>query len=43
MKEQYEALEMEVIEFEAEDVILTSLNGDNNEGPHVPARGMWRM
>ena len=30
MKEPYEALEMEVIEFESEDVILTS-NGDEGE------------
>jgi len=29
MKEQYEALEMEIIEFEAEDVITTS--GDETE------------
>ena len=33
-KEQYEKLEMEVIEFEAEDVIITS-GPDPNEGPIV--------
>ena len=32
MKENYEKLEMEVIAFEAEDVIVTS-TPDDNEGP----------
>ena len=32
MKEQYEALEMEVIEFDSEDVITTSSEG--NEYPY---------
>ena len=41
MKERYEVPEMEVIEFESEDVIIAS--GGNNgiiepEGPYVPAQ-----
>ena len=32
MKEVYEKLEMEVISFDAEDVIITSIP-DDNEGP----------
>ena len=32
MKERYEELEIEVITFEAEDVIVTSIP-DENEGP----------
>ena len=32
MKEQYELLQMEVIEFEKEDVIVTSLAEDGDEG-----------
>ncbi len=34
MKETYEGLEMEVIAFDADDVIVTS--GDDNEGPMNP-------
>lgn len=34
MKEPYNELEMEVIEFEVEDVIRTST--DENEGEHMP-------
>ncbi len=35
MKEAYEELEMEVVAFDAEDVILTSIP-DENEGPIKP-------
>ena len=36
MKEAYQDLDMEVIVFDAEDVIRTS-GGDENEGPQYPA------
>ncbi len=32
MKEQYELLQMEVIEFEKEDVIVTSVEESGDEG-----------
>ena len=32
MKEKYEALDIEVIEFETEDVITTSGDSEDNEG-----------
>ena len=32
MKEKYEILEMEVIEFETEDVITTSGDGESSSG-----------
>ena len=35
MKEKYEAAEMEVVEFETEDIIRTS-GGDDPELPFVP-------
>lgn len=31
--EQYEALKMEIITFEAEDIIVTSGGGEGNEWP----------
>lgn len=31
MKEQYELLEMEIIEFDKEDVIVTSGEGEDND------------
>lgn len=34
MKEKYETPEMEIVEFESEDIITTS--GDNNELPPMP-------
>ena len=36
MKEKYDALDIEVIEFEAEDVIMTS--SDENEGEDMTAQ-----
>lgn len=36
MKEPYDELEMEVIEFEVEDVIRTSIIPDPNEGEPMP-------
>lgn len=30
MKEKYTAPEMEIVEFETEDIITNSINGDNN-------------
>ena len=36
MKERYEVAEMEVVEFEVEDVIKTS-DPNNNETPDQPA------
>ena len=32
MKEKYEAAEMEIVEFETEDVITASGNNNNNNG-----------
>ena len=36
MKEQYTELEIEIIEFDSEDVIITSPGGGENSGPFTP-------
>jgi len=36
MKEVYEAAELEIVEFEAEDVIRTSGGSGDNETPGLP-------
>ena len=36
MKERYETLEMETVEFDTEDIITTSGNADDNCLPGMP-------
>lgn len=36
MDREYQLLEIEIIEFESEDIIITSPGFDENTGPKVP-------